>query len=61
MTRRLFCSNPKCRILLGIADNETLHFKLKSDETVVAGKDFVVTKICRRCGTRHEIPRPAQP
>lgn len=50
-----------CRSLLGIERDATLYLKNKTEETIVRGADFVVTKTCRRCGTTNELRPPAQP
>lgn len=53
MTGKWHCRS--CRLLLGKGHDEGLHLKNKAEETVVVGEDFVVTKICRRCGTTNEL------
>lgn len=50
-----------CHGLLGLWAGARLHLKNKTEHIVVAGKNFVVTKTCRRCGTANELRPPAQP
>ena len=47
-----------CCRLLGIGFSAEVHLKNKAEQTIVSGKDFVVTQICRRCGTANEVQRP---
>ncbi len=53
------CRN--CCGLLAEFGNEEVRTKNKTEEIVVTGKDFVVTKTCRHCQQRNVMRRIASP
>lgn len=47
-----------CHSLLGLLAAAQVRLKNKSELIIVRGKEFVVEKTCRRCGTTNEMRCP---
>lgn len=55
---REFWRCERCDRLLGIHDHHDLCLKNKSEITVVSGRDYVVSRVCRLCLHTNVLKRP---